>query len=88
VSCKEEFVNIEGRMEVGLGRGRKPVNGERGPLKGLRNEQIVQKRSVLLPNGELFFDFTFIVLFRHFFLRQNFKPSRANATIGGKHGFK
>jgi len=55
VSAKEELVDIEGRVGVGLGSGRNPVNGERGPLQRLRNEQIVQQRSVLLPNGELFF---------------------------------
>lgn len=42
MSGEKKFVEIEGRMGVRLGRGGKPVNGERRPLKRVRNEEIVQ----------------------------------------------
>ena len=38
MSGEKKFVEIEGRVGVGMGRGRKPVNGERRPLKRVRNE--------------------------------------------------
>lgn len=41
VSGEKEFVEIEGRVRVGLWRRGKPVNGERRPLKRVRNEEIV-----------------------------------------------
>lgn len=63
-------MEVEGRVGVGLRSGWEPLNGERRPYKRVRDEEIVQQRSVLLPNGELFFNLCLclciLVLFRHF----------------------
>lgn len=43
-------MEVKGRVGVGLRRRGEPVNGEGRPWERVRDEQVVQQRSVLLPN--------------------------------------
>ena len=65
-SAKDEFVNVDWCMRVGL-RGRwHPVNNEGRLLKRTRNNKAIQEKGVLLPYSELFLHFLHFHIFSHF----------------------
>lgn len=51
---EDELVDGERRIGVRLRGGGDPVDGERGPFERVRDDEIVEERSVLLPDGVLF----------------------------------
>ena len=51
---EDELVDGERRIGVRLRGGGDPVDGERGPFERVRDDEVVEERSVLLPDGVLF----------------------------------
>ncbi|MCE3050272.1 hypothetical protein HAX54_046775 [Datura stramonium] len=59
VSSEDQLVYRKSTV-VG-GGGRKPLNRERRPFKGMTDDKIVEQRRVLLPDGEFLFDLLLFV---------------------------